>query len=245
MFAKTGLFLSVEGLTFSCIMNIDKAHTNGGFEMKKIMIIIFLTFVLFGCTAGEQYTANRIILSYDTTQLTEEEMERYSEAYGTLPPEFVVLVFSGQVKLARAYAENGSDANMQTSIVLKQRMGEPWSTDVVMELLLDNYTLIDGDHENEYIFFLNNGLAVDVIFEENGNITFSIGRNLRQVDGLLYVMPYGVTSWEDKYAWYRDVCRSCLPHILDENNFRFSFENKLFRFTKEANGVYTVEPYQP
>jgi hypothetical protein len=217
---------------------------SGGFMMKKIIMTICLAWILVGCTAGERYTADRIILSYDTTQLNEEDMASYIETYGTLPPEFVVIVFDDPVKLARNYTDNGRDPNMQTSVILKQRMGEPWSTDVVMGLLQDRFDVIDGDHENAYLLFLNNGLAVDVVFEDNGNITLSIGRNLRQIEGRLYVMPYGVTTWEETFAWYRDVCRNCVPQTIDENSFRFSFENKLFLFTREANGVYNVQIYQ-
>lgn len=213
--------------------------------MKKVMMFMLLSFVLFGCTSREQYTADRIILSYDTTQFSNpDDMTGYIETYGTLPPEFVIIVFDSSVRLARLYAENGTDSNMQTSIVIKQRMGDLWSTDVVVEMISNQYNVIEGDVENTYLFFLSNGLAVDMKVEETGNITFSIGRNLRQIEGKLYVMPYGVTSWDDIFLWYKNSCRNCMPHTINENQFRFSFEGKPFLFEREANGVYTVRPYQ-
>jgi hypothetical protein len=210
-----------------------------------MMMLILLSFVFFGCTSGEQYTSDRIILSFDTTQFTDpDDMAGYIETYGTLPPEFVILVFDDSVRLARLYAENGKDANMQTSVVLKQRIEDLWSADVVFDMLNERFTLIDGDTENTYLFFLNNGLAVDMKMEENGDITLSIGRNLRQIEGKLYVMPYGATTWEETFQWYQQGCRNCVPQMINENQFRFSFEGKPFLFEKEANGVYTVRPYQ-
>lgn len=217
----------------------------GGFAVKKMMILILLSFVLLGCTSREQYTADRIILSYDVTQFSDpDDMAGYIEAYGTLPPEFVILVFNQKMRLARLYAENGKDANMQTSIVIKQRMGDLWSNDVIVDLINEQYQVIEGDTENTFLFILNNGVAVDMKVEDTGNIIFSIGRNLRQIEGRLYVMPYGVTSWEDIFSWYRNSCRNCVPLSINENQFRFSFEGKPFLFEREANGVYTVKPYQ-
>jgi hypothetical protein len=217
----------------------------GGFVVKKVILLILLLLVLLGCTTSEQYTKDRIILSYDTTQFSNpDDMTGYIDTYGTLPPEFVIVVFDAPVKLAREYASNGKEANMQTSIVLKQRIGDQWSADVVVEKIHSLYTVIEGDIENTYLFFLNNGLAVDMKVEESGNVTFSIGRNLRQIEGLLYAMPYGVTSWEDTFLWYQQTCRNCMPHTINENQFRFSFEGERFLFEREANGVYTVRPYQ-
>lgn len=213
--------------------------------MKKIFIFIFIAWILVGCTAGKSYTADRIILSFDTTQLSQMEIENYHESYGSLPPEFVILVFESKVRLSRLYVENSSEVNMQTAIIIKQRIGDLWSTDLVVTMLNADYSLIQGNHENEFIFFLNNGLAVDVLIEESGNILMSIGRNLKQIDGKIYVLPYDAITWEETFQWYRDVCRRCAPIIIDDNNFRFSFENQNFLFTREANGVYSVQSYQP
>lgn len=213
--------------------------------MKKIILLMLLSFSLYGCSSGERYTSDRIILSFDTTQFEDEEdIEGYSEAYGTLPPEFVILVFEQEVRLSRDYSPNNRDVNTQTATILRQRIGEPWSTDIVLEILGNTYTLIEGDNEGEYLFFLNNGVAVDVNVESNGNVNIAIGRNLRQINGMLYVMPYDTATWEQKFQWYRDICRNCVPQRIDDDSFRFTFEGKHFLFKKELNGVYTVTPFQ-